>query len=104
MYFVFFIYSFAGVCLKIASGEHLLSFKYIFYFFIVIFILGLYAFLWQQVLKNISLSIAMANKPLVLILGILWANIFFGEKITWHIVLGGVLILLGITIIGKDSE
>lgn len=104
MYVAFLIYSLSGIVLKIASFSPLLSISFLGYFCVAVLIMGLYAILWQQILKITDLSVAMANKPFVLILGILWANILFDEKITWNIILGGVLILLGITIIGKENE
>lgn len=63
MYFSFFIYSLSGIVTKIASRQDFLSLKYIFCFSIIILILGIYAVLWQQILKKIELSVAMANKP-----------------------------------------
>lgn len=77
-----------------------MSVGYILCFAGIILILGVYALLWQQVLKKIPLSIAMANKPIVLVLGILWAVLIFDEKITWKLFVGIILILCGILIIG----
>ena len=104
MYFSFVIYAFSGVFLKIASFYKFLSLKYCFFFGLAVFVLGLYAILWQQVLKKIELSIAMANKPFVLVLGIVLACLLFKEQLTIRLVIGCLLILFGISIIGRKHE
>ena len=104
MYLSFFIYSLSGVFLKIASYNEILSFKYILLFGMVVLIMGIYAILWQQVLKRIDLSVAMANKPVVLIIGVIIACCFFGEKLNTSIVIGCLLIIIGILIIGFKNE
>lgn len=81
-----------------------MSVGYILCFAGIILILGVYALLWQQVLKKIPLSIAMANKPVVLIFGLIWACLLFKEAITFKILLGMGLVFIGIFIIGFDSE
>ena len=104
MYFSFIIYSFSGVFLKIASFNNFLSLKYCFFFGLAVFVLGIYAILWQQVLKKIELSVAMAHKPFVLVLGIALACLLFKEQLTIKLVLGCLLILIGITIVGRKCE
>ena len=81
MYIGFLIYSLSGIFSKIASFKEFFSFDYIICFFGIIIVLGIYALLWQQVLKNIPLSVAMANKPFVLILSIIWSILIFHENL-----------------------
>lgn len=104
MYFSFIIYSFSGIFLKIASFYSFLSLKYCFFFGLAVFVLGLYAILWQQVLKKIDLSVAMAHKPFVLVLGIVLACLLFKEQLTARLIIGCILILFGISIIGRKCE
>ena len=49
MYAFFFVYSLSSIFSKLASRENFLSLPYILCFGGVIFVLGLYAVLWQQV-------------------------------------------------------
>lgn len=77
---------------------------YILCFAGIVFILGIYAVLWQQVLKKIPLSIAMSNKPVVLVFGTLWAILFFGETIDDKFFIGIALILAGLFVIGANNE
>ncbi|MDD7451840.1 MAG: EamA family transporter [Treponema sp.] len=104
MYISFFIYSFSGIFSKIASTQEFLSLKYIFCFGAIIMILGIYAVLWQQILKKIELSVAMSNKPLVLILGTVWAVLFFNEEISTKFVVGMILIFVGILIVSLEKK
>lgn len=104
MYISFFIYSLSGIFSKLASMQDFMSVKYIFCFGAIIFILGIYAVLWQQVLKKIELSVAMANKPIVLILGTVWAVLFFNEEISTKFVVGMILIFVGILIVSLEKN
>ena len=104
MYMAFFIYSLSGIFSKLASKHDFLSLPYILCFVGVIFILGFYAILWQQVLKKLPLSIAMSNKPVVLVFGSLWAIFFFGETINVKFFIGIALIATGLFVIGAENE
>ena len=104
MYISFFIYSLSSIFSKIASQRDFLSFGYIICFCCVFLILSIYAILWQQVLKKIELSVAMSNKPIVLILATIWAVLFFGEQITFKFIIGLVMIFVGIFGIGVRNE
>lgn len=101
MYIAFFIYSISGVFFKFASGFTFLSLPYIFCYGGGIFVIGIYALLWQQVLKHIPLSVAMASKSVCLIFSIIWAVVLFNEKIDVKAFCGIVLVLCGILIIGR---
>ena len=104
MYLAFFIYSLSGIFSKLASTKDFLSFSYILCFVGVIFILGVYALLWQQVLKRIPLSVAMANKPFVLVFGTLWAVLLFGEIIGVKFFIGIAIIIAGLFVMGAENE
>ena len=95
--------SLSSIFSKLASREPFLSLPYILCFGGIIFILGLYAVLWQQVLKKIPLSVAMANKPVALVLSLLWAFLFFKEQLSLKVILGVAFMLCGIIVIGGDD-
>lgn len=103
MYIAFFIYSLSGICLKFASKNEFLSLRYLLFLGGAFFILACYAVLWQLVLKKIQLSVAMANKPVTLILSILWSVLLFSEHLTIYTYIGIILILMGIFVIGKSE-
>lgn len=104
MYSSFFIYSLSSIFSKLASKQNFLSINYCLCFSAIIFILGLYAVLWQQILKRIELSIAMANKPIVLVLTLIWARLFFNEEISMKVLIGIFLIFSGIIIISLNHK
>ena len=104
MYAAFFIYSLASVFSKLASRNDFLSLPYLLCLFVIVVILGIYAILWQQVLKNIPLSIAMANKPIALVLSLVWAFFLFKEHLSIKIMAGIVLVLIGVAVIGLGAK
>lgn len=104
MYISFFIYSLSGICSKLAAGQDFLSVWYVLCFCGIVAVLGVYAILWQQVLKRIPLSVAMANKPVALVLSLVWAFLLFGEVFTAKTIIGVAIILAGIVIIGVKHD
>lgn len=101
MYASFLIYSFSSILSKLASSQDFLSPLYILCFCGIILMLAIYAIIWQQILIKIPLSIAMANKPVVLIFSLLWAVLLFNESISLKMFVGILFILCGIFIIGR---
>ncbi len=93
-----FFVSFGAVCSKMAGRQEFLSVPFFAFYGALIIILFIYAILWQQVLKRISLVIAYACKGISIIYGIIWGIIFFKEEITWNMIAGAVLVLIGVYI------
>ena len=92
------IYSMSGICSKLASGEGFLSFRFCFYYAIIILLLGFYAIGWQQIIKRLPLTTAFANKAVTVIWGIIWGTVFFHEKVTVGKVIGAILVIVGVII------
>lgn len=97
-------YSITSIFSKLASNERFLSFKYVLLFIGIIVFLGIYAIIWQQVLKNIDLSIAMSFKPLVLVLNTVWATLLFKEVFTLRMFIGFLLIIIGLYVMVLRNE
>lgn len=104
LHVLLFLYSLNGVFSKLASQEGFLSKKFIFYYGLTLLGLFIYAILWQQILKKISLTTAFANKGVVIIWGIIWGNLFFAENIKINKLLGIILIIIGIYMVVKENE
>jgi len=104
MHFSFLIYCSYAVIGKFAAKLDFLSLKFIAVYCGVFFILGIYALLWQQVLKHISLTTAIANKSITIIWGLLAGYFLFHESITKTKILGAILILCGIFILSFQSS
>lgn len=104
MYTGFLIYSLSFLLLKLASLYKILSLHYLLFFCGIIIVLGIYAIIWQQILKQIPLSTAMASKSVVLVISSFWGILFFNESIPIKNYAGVFLIFLGIIIIGIGTN
>lgn len=98
------LFSFCGVFSKMASQYEFLSFKFCIYYFFSLLILGVYAILWQQILKRFSLTTAFFNRAVTIIWGMLWGVIFFSEKISINMIVGSIVVLFGIGLMVKEYE
>jgi len=99
LHLVLIIYSFVGIFSKIASSQEIFSVKFWFLYGAILIILFLYAILWQKILKSVPLTIAFANKAIIVIWGIIWGHLFFNESISINNIAGGALIILGIVLV-----
>ncbi len=110
------LYSLSGVCSKMAAGYEFLSPGFILFYGGIIAILGIYAIVWQQILKKMPLVTAYANKAVTVVWGVIWGIVIFHEKISAGKVISMLLVMAGIVLFsyadvqdgsaadGKDSE
>lgn len=98
------LYACVGVGTRYAAGEEFLSKGYVFGFGLAIVLMGIYAVLWQQVLKYIDLSVAYMFKGTSLIFTMLLAYWLFREPITPHNIIGAAIIILGIILYNLPSK
>ena len=90
------VYTLSTVAAKFASNqEEVFSIGFIVCYGIEIFILGIYAILWQQIIKKFEISVAYANRAMALLWSILWALVFFHEEITIKNVIGVIIVIIG---------
>ncbi|MDY2729777.1 MAG: EamA family transporter [Clostridium sp.] len=97
------VYTLSGIAAKFASGFEFLSFEFIACYGAEIFALGIYAILWQQVLKKFDVSVAYANRSIALIWSLLWSVLFFNERITLTNIIGTIVVILGIVVVNLDE-
>ncbi len=102
---VFLIYSINSIVAKFASQQEGFGLAFICLYGLEVLILGIYAILWQQVIKKFELSVAYANKAVTLIWAMVWGTLIFKEQITPPKVFGILLVIVGIVILngGKES-
>ncbi len=93
------IYSLGGICSKFAAQHEFLSFWFIVFYGLVILNLGVYAIVWQQIIKHLPLNTAYANKAVTIVWGILWGFIFFQEQIKWNMLIGAVIVIVGVVLV-----
>lgn len=97
-----FVYACTGIFTKMASRYELLSWPYLLWLAGAVGVMGLYALLWQQVLKRIDLSTAYMFKGTSLIFGLLIAWSILGEQITLNNMIGAAIIIIGIALFAKS--
>lgn len=96
------VYTSVGLFTKTAATEEQFSLFYCLYFFCAVLVMGVYAILWQQVLKRIVLSTAYMFKGLTIVFVMLMAYSFFGEPISLHNIFGSLIIVLGIILFANS--
>ncbi|MBQ6345547.1 MAG: EamA family transporter [Methanobrevibacter sp.] len=97
-----FIYSISGVASKLASNYEFLSFGFILCYGMEILILGIYALLWQQIIKKTDLSVAYTNKATTIFWSMIWSFLIFKEEISVKNLVGVLVIFLGMLMVNKD--
>jgi len=103
MHVLFLIYSLTSVISRKTGGAALFSAEFLIGYALVFLCLGIYAIGWQQVLKIYPLSQAYTNKAIVVIWGIFWGRVLFGEEITPAKLIGAALILCGVVLFATDG-
>ena len=93
------VYSFSGVASKLASGSTFLSPSFIMFYALEIMCLGIYAILWQQIVKRHELSVAYVNRSLSLLWSLLWSTLIFKETITIKNMIGALIIICGVILV-----
>lgn len=98
------LFSLGGVCTKMASQYEFLSFWFVFFYGLVILNLGVYAIVWQQIIKKLPLNTAYSNKAITIVWGILWGFLFFKEQITWNMIVGALIVIVGVVLVVRADE
>jgi len=104
MYANFVLFSLFSVIAKFAGQHPLFSFRAIALYGIALVVLGIYAIVWQMVLKWLPLSVAYPNKAVTIVMGMVWGALIFSEIITWSMILGVIVIVGGILVVVRNSE
>lgn len=104
LHLLLFLYSLTSLFSKLAAEQPILSLNFFLFYGMILLPLIIYALLWQQILKIFPLTIAFANKAIVIAWGMLWGMLLFSEKITWNMFVGTVIIILGICFVISEDE
>lgn len=98
------VYSLSGVCSKMASKYSFLSLKFCVFYGLLILLLGIYAIVWQQIIKRLPLTTAFANKAVTVVWGIIWGMLFFREKVSLGQIVGACLVIVGVVIFATADD
>lgn len=102
--FALLFFSLSSLCLRFSAQYPVMSGAFILFYALSIIILMVYAVLWQKILKYVELSRAYALKPFSMILSMIWGVMLFHERITWNMIIGTGMILLGIRMVVKSRN
>jgi len=73
-------------------------------FFVLLFVsLGVYAIVWQQIIKEIDLTVAYVNKGVTIIWALFWSVIFFKETLSINAVIGACVVIAGIMVVNYEK-
>ena len=97
------LYTLSGIAAKYASNYEFLSWGFILCYGLEIFVLGVYAVIWQQIIKRVDISIAYANRSLAIFWSMLWAFLLFKEQITLQNLAGVALIFVGTWVVNSSD-
>lgn len=97
------IYTFSSICAKLASGQETL-FRLLLFTGLEFLCLAVYAILWQQAIKKFDLSVAYANRAMVLLWSMIWAVLVFHDTITLKNILGVALVIAGTFVINTEKN
>lgn len=97
------LYTCTDIAAKLASNYPFLSMGFVLCYGAEIFILGLYALCWQQIIKKVDISIAYSNRAAAIFWSMLWAAAIFKEHISLQNIIGIVIIFAGIWMVNRDA-
>lgn len=98
------IYTISSIMSKNASANRDNIVRFLFFFGMEFVILGVYAVLWQQIIKRFELSVAYANRSMAVVWSMVWAVVFFHNEITINNIIGVVLVVAGTMIMNLDEK
>lgn len=98
------VYTLSGVASKLAAGYPFMSVGFILCYGAEMLILGIYAVLWQQIIKRFDLSVAYANRSVALLWSMVWAVSLFHETVTVKNLLGVAIVIAGTMIVNSEAN
>ncbi len=97
------VYSLSTVAANMASEYEFLSGRWILFFGLEFAVLAVYALLWQQAIKKLQLSVAYANKAVMLLWSMLWNFVIFSQGITTGRIIGVLLVMAGVIVMNMGE-
>lgn len=102
------LFSFTSVFSKLASvqyNRHGLKSPLLYLFlFLMLANCGVYAIVWQKVIKKFDLHIAYANRSVYLFWSQVWAVLIFREHLTWNNIAGLLIVFTGVVVVSLNEN
>ena len=95
------VYACTSIFTKMASRQNMLSEPYLLWVVGTVGVMGVYAILWQQVIKRMPISTAYMFKGMSLVFVLLISALLFGEAISVSNLIGSAIIITGIVLYAK---
>ena len=104
LYGSYLIYSLSLVSARFAADHPLISFTAMALYGFAFLLLGIFAVIWQQVLKQMPLTTAYANRAITIFYAMIWGALLFSEKVSWNMILGSIIIVCGVVLVVFKRE
>ena len=98
------LYSISNIFSKFAAREDFMSIEFLLLYALSLFVMFVYAILWQQILKRVDMVVAYSNRLVAMVWGVVWGVVIFGETISLNNIIGTVVILIGLYLMVSDNE
>lgn len=96
------LYTCTDIAAKLASNYPFLSMGFVLCYGAEIFLLGIYAVCWQQIIKKVDISVAYSNRAAAIFWSTLWAAAIFREHVSVQNIIGIFIIFAGIWMVNRD--
>lgn len=96
------VYACTFIFTKMAAQREVFSSPYLLWLVGAVAVMGVYALLWQQVIKRMPIAEAYMFKGTSLIFVLLLSALIFGEAITLSNIIGAFVIIVGIVIYARS--
>lgn len=97
------IYTLSGIFAKYSSAYEVMSPMFLLFIGLELLSLGVYAIVWQQIIKRFDLSLAYANRATSIFWSMIWAALLFKEGITVRNLIGVAVIFAGVLMVNADA-
>ncbi len=97
------VYTLSSIFARLSKPYPVMSKEFLFFMFLDLLSLGVYAIIWQQIIKRFDLSVAYANRATAIFWSMIWAALLFKETITIKNLLGVAVIFAGILLVNQDA-
>lgn len=98
------LYACTGIFTKLASKETFLSFRFLLFYAVAIFIMLVYAVLWQQFLRKMPLTKAYSHRSMSTIWSMLIGCLLFRETVSVTQMIGAAVLIVGVYLIVTGGE
>ena len=98
------LFACSSLLMKLAGRYPMLSWPWIGLYGAALGITAVYAVLWQQFLKRMSLTTAYANRSMTMLWSMVFGALVFAETIRWNMVAGIAVIAFGIWLVVTGDD